>query len=76
MVPELANAMRIAEDPLVAELVSAAIGTDITVLANRLAASVNDIIWNEIGREEAAIRDDPRSTGDPVLADVLGAARF
>jgi hypothetical protein len=76
MVPELADAMRIAEDPLVAELVSAAIGTDIIVLANRLAASVNDIIWNEIGREEAAIRDDPRSTGDPVLAEVLGAARF
>ena len=72
MVPELGEAMRVAQDPLIGQLVSAAVGVDIGAAANRVALSVNDTIWTEIGREEAAIRADPQSTSDPVLIGALG----
>jgi len=73
MVPELGEAMRLASDPLVAELLNAATGTDIGGAAQRLAGEVDEAIWAEIGNEEAAIRADPRATGDPVLIGVFGA---
>ena len=72
MVPELSQAMRIAQDPLVGQLISAAVGVDVGLAANRVAGSVNTTIWDEIGREEAAIRADPRSTNDPVLIGAFG----
>lgn len=74
MVPELGEAMRIASDPLVAELIDAATGTNAGSLARNLADRIDDAIWNEIGVEEAAIRADPGSTGDPMLRAVFGAA--
>jgi hypothetical protein len=73
LVPELGEAIRVASDPLVAELLNAATGTDIGGMAQRLAGEVDEAIWTEIGNEEAAIRADPRSTGDPVLIEVFGA---
>lgn len=72
MVPELSQAMRIAQDPLVGQLVSAAVGVDVGIAASRVAGNVNNAIWSEIGREEAAIRADPRSTNDPVLIGAFG----
>lgn len=71
MVPELGDAIRIASDPLVAELLNAATGTDVGGIARSLAGTIDDSIWTEIGAEEAAIRRDPRSTGDRVLIDVF-----
>jgi hypothetical protein len=73
MVPELGEALRISSDPLVAQLLNAATGTDIGGIAQRLAGNVDEAIWAEIGTEEAAIRADPRSTRDPVLIGVFGA---
>ncbi len=73
MVPELGEAIRIASDPLVAELLNAASGTDIGGIAQSLAGTIDDAIWTEIGVEEAAIRADPRQTNDPVLISVFGA---
>ena len=73
MVPELGDAIRIASDPLVAELINATTGTDVGGIAQRLAGNIDDAIWTEIGVEEAAIRADPRSTNDPVLIGVFGA---
>lgn len=72
MVPELGDAIRIASDPLVAELVNSAVGTDIGGIAQRLAGNIDDAIWTEIGVEEAAIRANPRATNDPVLIGVFG----
>lgn len=72
MVPEIGEAIRIARDPLVGQLVSAAVGVGVGAAASRVAAEVNDTIWTEIGREEAAIRADPRSTNDPVLIGAFG----
>ena len=73
MVPEIADAMRIARDPLVGQLVSAAVGSDVSRLADRLADTVNDTIWGEIGNEEARIRENPRETRDPAIIGVFGA---
>lgn len=73
MVPELGEAIRIASDPLMAELLNAATNTDIGGIAQRLAGNVDDAIWAEIGYEEQAIRANPESTRDPLLIGVFGA---
>ncbi len=72
MVPELGQAIRIASDPLIAQLINAATGTDVGGIAQRLAGNIDDAIWNEIGNEEAAIRADPEAIRDPVLIGVFG----
>jgi hypothetical protein len=74
MVPELGQAIRIASDPLMAELLNAATGTNVGSIAQRLAATIDDAIWNEIGAEEAAIRADPAASRDPLLIGVFGVA--
>lgn len=73
MVPELAEAMRVASDPLIGQLLTTAVGVNVGAVARRLADGVDEAIWTEIGNEEAAIRADPRSTRDPVLIGVFGA---
>ncbi|MDJ0642745.1 MAG: DUF4197 domain-containing protein [Erythrobacter sp.] len=75
MVPELGDAIRIASDPLVAELIDDLTGTDVGGIAQRLAGNVDDAIWTEMGFEEAAIRRDPQATGDPLLIGVFAADR-
>jgi hypothetical protein len=47
-------------------------GVDVGGMANTFAGKIDDVIWGEIGREEAAIRADPRATRDPVLIGVFG----
>ena len=73
MVPELGEAMRIASDPVIGQLLNAATGSDISGITQRLAGNVDDAIWSEMGIEEAAIRANPQATGDPVLIGVFGA---
>ncbi len=73
MVPELGDAIRIASDPLVAELINATTGTDVGGIAQRLADNIDNAIWTEIGFEESAIRDNPDATRDPLLIGVFGA---
>lgn len=74
MVPEVGQAMRIAQEPLMGQLLSALTGVDVPGVATSFSTRVNDVIWGEIGREEAAIRADPRSTNDPLLMGVFGVA--
>jgi Protein of unknown function (DUF4197) len=77
MVPELGRAIDLASDPLVGQLVDAITGADVSGVAARLAGSVNEAIWAEIGSEEAAIRADPGATRDPLLIGVFGVgARY
>ena len=73
MVPELGDAMRVASDPLVGQLVSALTGVNFTNATTRFATNLDDTIWREIGVEEAAIRRDPQSTRDPLIIGVFGA---
>jgi Protein of unknown function (DUF4197) len=74
MVPEVGEAMRLSQDPLIGQLLSALTGVDVGFVANTFSNRVNDVIWQEIGFEEEAIRRDPRSTNDPLLIGVFGAA--
>jgi len=72
MVPELGEAIRVASDPLVSQLINAATGTDVSGIAQRLAGNVDDAIWDQIGLSESEIRANPQETNDPVLIGVFG----
>ena len=72
MVPQVGDALRLADDPLIGQLLSGLTGVDITGVAQGFSGKVDDVIWDEIGKEEALIRADPASTNDPVLIGVLG----
>lgn len=71
MVPDLAEALRISQEPLVAQALQALTGVDVSGVARDFSVDVDNAIWNAIGQEEAAIRADPRATNDPVLIGVL-----
>ena len=73
MLPEIGQAMRIAEDPLMGQLLSGLTGVDVSGVARTFAREVDDAVWGEIGREEAQIRADPGATRDPMLIGVFGA---
>ncbi len=72
MVPEIGDALRVARDPLVGQALSALTGVNVGQVANSFGNRVNDVIWTEIGREEALIRENPRSTNDPMIIGVFG----
>lgn len=72
MVPELGDAIRVAEDPLVGQAIGALVGVNPADVAGRIGRAVDDAVWGEIAREEAAIRADPERTRDPVLIGVFG----
>lgn len=71
VVPELGEAMRLSRDPLVGQALSALTGVDVAGVADRFGRQIDDAIWGEIGREEAAIRANPEATRDPVLIGVF-----
>ena len=73
MVPELGDALRVAQDPLVAELVQGLAGVDLAGAVTRFAGNIDTTIWREIGTEEAAIRRNPQATRDPLIIGVFGA---
>ncbi|MXO90736.1 DUF4197 domain-containing protein [Pontixanthobacter aquaemixtae] len=72
MVPELGDAIRLANDPVIGRAIAQLSGVDVAGVSNRFSADINDAIWNEMGIEEAAIRRDPQSTNDPLLIGVFG----
>lgn len=72
MVPEIGEALRVAQDPLVGQLIAGLTGVDLGGVAGAFANQVDEVIWGEIAREEAAIRANPASTRDPVLIGIFG----
>jgi hypothetical protein len=74
MVPELGEAIRLTRDPLLGEAINALAGVNVGDVASRIGREVDDAIWGEIAREEAAIRADPGATRDPVLIGVFAVA--
>ncbi|HEU4651118.1 MAG TPA: DUF4197 domain-containing protein [Croceibacterium sp.] len=74
MVPGVGEALRVAQDPLIGQLMAGLTGVDVGGMANSFAREVDDAIWGEIAREEAAIRADPYATRDPVLIGAFGSA--
>lgn len=73
MIPEVGQGLRIARDPLVGEVLAGLTGVDIPQVARAFASTVDNVIWDQIGFEEEAIRRDPRSTRDPLIIGVFGA---
>lgn len=73
--PELGEAIRISRDPLLGEAINALAGVDVGAVAERIGRTVDDAVWGEIAREEAAIRANPEATRDPAVIAVFGAAR-
>jgi len=73
MVPGVGQALRVAQDPLIGQLIAGLTGVDVGGVATSFATEVDDAIWGEIAREEAAIRADPQATRDPVLIGAFGA---
>lgn len=75
MVPELGDALRIASNPAVSQLLREVSGADISGIVQGFAGNIDDAIWNEIGNEEALIRSNPQATNDPLLIGVFGLGR-
>lgn len=72
MFPGVGNALRVFDDGIVNRVVQAATGIDFAGLQRHVTQSAATGIYRAIGREEAAIRANPRETGDPVIAGVFG----
>lgn len=72
MVPELGEALRLAEDPLIGQALGGLTGMDVSNVASRIGREVDNAVWGEIAREEAAIRANPQATRDPLLIGVFG----
>jgi hypothetical protein len=74
IVPELGQAMRLTQEPLVGQLLTSLTGVDVAGVSRNFAAAIDNAVWQEIGVEEGAIRANPRSTNDPLLIAVLTGA--
>ncbi|WP_299307269.1 DUF4197 family protein [uncultured Croceicoccus sp.] len=72
MLPEVRDAMRIIDDPLLGPALSDLAGVDIQRVTGRFTDEVENTIWTQIGREEAYIRENPDSTNDPLIRRVFG----
>jgi hypothetical protein len=75
MVPQVGQGLRLANDPIVGQALAALTGVDIPQVARNFTARVDDVIWNEIGNEEAAIRANPQATRDPLIIGAFGVGR-
>jgi hypothetical protein len=75
LVPGVGQGLRLANDPLVGQALAALSGVDIPQIANTFTSRVDDVIWGEIGNEEAAIRANPQSTNDPLIIGAFAGAR-
>ena len=73
MFPAIGDAMRVANDPILGQALAALSGVDVPAIARDLSVQADNAIWGEMGREEAAIRANPRRTNDPVLIAALAA---
>lgn len=71
MIPELDQAMRVANNPIVTQALSALSGVNVADAAKALALEADNAIWYQIGAEESKIRQDPGSTNDPLLIGAL-----
>ncbi|MCK9541232.1 MAG: DUF4197 domain-containing protein [Novosphingobium sp.] len=75
MIPDLAEALRVANDPIVNQAVSALAGVNLTDVAHSVALGADNAIWYQIGAAESHIRANPEQTNDPLLIAGLKAAQ-
>lgn len=74
--PGVANGLRLFDNAIVTQALRAATGIDFTGLQHDISRKASDGIYRAISREEAAIRADPRATGDPLLIGVFGVLPY
>lgn len=74
MFPSVGDALRLAGDPIVGQVLRSVTGYDVAGLAGDVTRGANRAIWNAIGAEEATIRANPAATNDPVIIGVFGLA--
>ncbi len=71
MIPTLVQTLTAAQDPIVAQAVTALVGVQLTDVAHAVALAADNGIWYEIGNAEAEIRTNPALANDPALAAAL-----
>lgn len=71
MIPELQSTMSAADNPIVSQALAALSGVNVADAAKAVALEADNAIWYQIGAEESKIRQDPASTGDPLLIGAL-----
>lgn len=75
MFPGVGSALRVLDNGIVNQVVQAATGISFAGLQRHVSEEAANGIYRAIGREEAAIRANPRSANDPVIASLFGALR-
>jgi hypothetical protein len=73
MFPEFSAGLNSDLAEIAAAAVAARTGVDYRGLARDASRLVSRSVLRAIGREEAAIRADPRRTGDPAIIALFGA---
>jgi hypothetical protein len=74
MFPEFSSGLRSDALEILTAVAGARTGIDYATLARTGAEQAGQAIFRAIGREEAAIRADPRSTRDPALIALLAGS--
>ena len=75
MLPGIGDGLKLFDSGVVTEALRLATGIDFAGLRDDVSHKASDGIYRAIAREEAAIRADPKATGDPLLIAVFGLAR-
>jgi len=75
MIPAIGDAMRVANDPIIGQALSALTGVKLGDAAHALALEADNAIWYEIGASEADIRANPEKTNDALLIAALTGAK-
>ena len=73
--PGVGEALRLAENGVIERVLQYATGINFPGLQADVTRKTAAAIYRAMGREEAAIRADPASAGDPILAGLFGIAR-
>jgi hypothetical protein len=71
MMPALEQTLTAAQDPIVAQAVTALAGVALRDVAHAVALAADNGIWYEIGKAEADIRANPAMANDPALTAAL-----
>ncbi len=74
MVPGIDEGLKLFDNGLISRAVRSIAGFDVGKLGNDIVGKAGNSIWSAIGREEAAIRANPRETGDPLLIAAFALA--
>ena len=69
--PGVGEALRLAENGVIQRVLELATGINFPGLQADVTRKTAAALYRAIGREEAAIRADPGSAGDPLLAALL-----